>query len=102
MMQECDGVLSPLLETERAIKVSGVPMSLLLDGDHPPRRGKMRQHLAERGADGREIAVQQHQRLTAAVYLVVHLEAVYGHIAILHGHARLILRGHEYSYPFCS
>src|SRR5437868_14080903 len=74
-------------------------MSLLLDSDNPPRRGKLRQHLAERGADGREIAVQQHQRPTVAVYLVVHLQTVHGNIATLHGRARLILLGHEYLYP---
>src|SRR2546422_8514465 len=50
MTQESGGVLRPLLYTERAINVGCVPMSLLLDGDNPPCRGKLRQHLAERGA----------------------------------------------------
>src|SRR5712692_9488689 len=76
MTQERGGVLRPLLYTERAINVGCVPMSLLLDGDNPPRRGKLWQHLAERGANGREIAVQQHQRSTAAVYFVIHLQTV--------------------------
>src|SRR5438552_8956463 len=80
MTQERAGVLRPLLYTERAINVGRVSMSLLLDSDNPPRRGKHRQHLAERGANGREIAVQQYQRLTAAVYLVVHLQTVQGNI----------------------
>src|SRR5260221_12031934 len=94
MTQESSGVLRPLLETERAINVGCVPMSLLLNSDNPPRRGKLRQHLAERGADGREIAVQQHQRPAAAVYLVVHLKTIHGNIATLDGPARIILSGH--------
>src|SRR5258708_35649166 len=76
-------------------------MSLLLDRDNPPRRGKLRQHLAERGANGREIAVQQHQRPTATVYLVVHLQTVHGNIATLDERARMILCCHVYSYSFC-
>src|SRR2546425_3079930 len=100
MTQERGGVLSPLLYTERAINVGCVPMSLLLDRDNPPRRGKLRQYLAERGANGREIAVQQHQRPTAAMYLVVHLETVHGNIAPLHGRARMILCCHVGSHSF--
>src|SRR5260221_2523768 len=101
MTQESSGVLRQLLETERAINVGCAPMSLLLNSDNPPRRGKLRQPLAERGADGREIAVQQHQRPAAAVYLVVHLQTIHGSIATLDGRARMILRGHISSYPFC-
>src|SRR6266566_6786900 len=101
MTQERGGVLGPLLYTERAIDVGGVPMSLLLDSDHPPRRGKLRQHLAERGANGREIAMQQHQRPTATVYLVVHLQTVHGNMATLDGRTRMILCCHVYSYSFC-
>src|SRR6266581_9488868 len=100
MTQESGGVLRPLPYTERAINVGCVPMSLLLDSDNPPRRGKLRQHLAKRGADGREIAVQQHQRPTAAVDLVVHLETVHGNIATLDGCARMILCCHVYPYSF--
>src|SRR5436305_15252987 len=99
MVQERGGVLRPLLDTERAINVGGVPMSLLLDSDNPPRRGKLGQHLAERGATGREVAVQQHQRPTAAVYLVVHLQTVHGNIATLDGRTRMILPCHLHSYP---
>src|ERR1700730_1845793 len=100
MTQESGGVLRPLLYTQRAINVGGVPMSLLLDRDNPPRRGQLRQHLAERGANGREIAVQQQQRPTAAVYLVVHLQTVHGNIATLDERARMVLCCHVYSYSF--
>src|SRR6266702_3174800 len=103
MTQESGGVLRPLLYTVRAINVSSVPMSLLLDSDNPPRRGKHRQHLAERGANGREIAMQQHQRHqwpTAAVDLVVHLQTVHGNIATFDGRARMILCCHVYSNSF--
>src|SRR5712692_8021070 len=100
MTQESAGVLRPLPYTERAINVGCVPMSLLLDSDNPPRRGKLWQHLAERGVDGREIAVQQHQRTTATVYLVVHLQTVHGNIATLDGRARMILCCHVISYSF--
>src|SRR5258708_35136635 len=101
MTQERDGVMRPLLDTERAINVGCVSMSLLLDSDNPPRRGKLRQHLPERGANGREIAMQQHQRPTAAVYFVIHLQTVHGNIATFGGHARLILCCHVYFYSFC-
>src|SRR5437016_1641416 len=109
MTQESGGVLRPLLETERAINVGRVSMSLLLDSDNPPRRGKLLQDLAERGANGREIAMQQHQwyrrhrrhrRPTAAVDLVVHLQTVHGNIATLYWRARMILCCHVSSYSF--
>src|SRR5258707_75537 len=100
MTQESGGVLCPLLYTERAINVGGVPMSLLLDFDNLARLGKLRQHLAERGANGREISVQQHQRPTAAVYLVVHLQTIHGNIATLDGRAWMILCCHVYSSSF--
>src|SRR5258706_8661575 len=74
-------------------------MSLLLDSNDASRRGKRWEHLAERGADGREIAVQQHQRLARAIDLVVHLEAVHRNIAALHRRARFMLRCHECSLP---
>src|SRR6266699_2634104 len=101
MTQESGGILRPLLYTERAINVGCVTMSLLLDSDNLPRRGKLRQHLAKRGADGREIAVQQHQWPTAAVDLVVHLQIVHRNIATLHGRVWTILCCHVYSYSFC-
>src|SRR5258707_3138376 len=94
MTQEIGGVQRQLLYTERAINVGCVHMSLLLDRDNPPRRGKRREHLAERGANGREIAVQQHQRPSAAVDLVVHLQTVHGHIAALGGRAPDHTPGH--------
>ncbi len=100
MAQESGGILRPLLDTEGTINVGCMPMSLLLDRDNPPRRGKLRQHLAERGANSREIAVQQHQRPTASVDFVVHLQTVHGNIATLDGRAGMILCCHVYLYSF--
>jgi hypothetical protein len=51
-------------------------MGLLLDGDDLPSSGKTRQHLSERGVDGRQTAVKQNQREAFAMDLVIHLETV--------------------------
>jgi hypothetical protein len=52
-------------------------MGLLLDGDDLPPPGKTRQHFAERGADGRQSAMKQDQRLAFPVDFVIHVQTVY-------------------------
>src|SRR5215469_15006036 len=51
-------------------------MGLLLDGDDLPSSGKIREHLSERGADGRQAAMKQDQREAFAMDLVIHFETV--------------------------
>jgi len=61
-------------------------MGLLFDGDDLPVLGKARQQHSERGADCRQSAMQQDQRLSGAVNLVVHVEAVYGSVIAMCSH----------------
>src|SRR5215207_135050 len=63
------------------IDVGRASMGLQLEGDDPPGLGKGRQDLSKRGADRRQSAVEQYQRLSRAVDLVVHSEAVHLSVA---------------------
>src|SRR5690242_2190653 len=98
-MEQRRCIQCPLSDSERAVDVGGVSMALLLDSDHPACRGKHRDYLAEGGTDGREVAMQQHQRLAAPVDLVIHIETVHGSIATLREHVGMILCCHSCS-PF--
>ena len=60
-----------LAENERNIQI------LLLDGDDLPPPGKTRQHLSERGADCRQTAVKQDQRVALSMDFVIHVQTVY-------------------------
>src|SRR6266487_1124955 len=83
MMQQSGRVLRHLLDGQRAINVSRAPMGLLFDGDDLPGLGKGRQQLSERGADCRQSAMQQNQRPTGAMDLVIHFETVHRSVAAL-------------------
>ena len=74
--EQSDGIVGHPLVGERSINIGGVPMSLLFDGDDLPSPADTRQHLSERGADGRQTTVKQHQREAFAMDLVIHLETV--------------------------
>src|SRR6266571_5300869 len=67
----------------RVIDVGRAPMGLLFDGDDLPGLGKGRQQLSERGADCRQSAMQQNQRPTGAMDLVIHLETVHRSVPAL-------------------
>ena len=73
LLEGGDGVVCHLLHGQRAIDVGGAPVGLHLECDHPPGLGEFRQDATERGADRRESAVEQDQRLSRAAILVVHL-----------------------------
>src|SRR5438270_13597765 len=60
--EERDGVVGRLPEGEGAVNVRGMPVSLLLERDHPPGLRDERDELAERSFDGGTAAVEQHER----------------------------------------
>jgi hypothetical protein len=74
--QQRRGVGRHLLDAQRPVDIGGVPVCLLLDGDHPPVPGQRRDEIAEVRADARQRAVQEHEGPGGlrAVDLVVHLE----------------------------
>src|SRR5918994_1353098 len=74
--ERCGGVIGQLLDGERAIDVGRASMGLQLEGDDLPSLGKSRQKLSERRADCRKRAVEQNQRRSGAVDLVIHLQIV--------------------------
>jgi hypothetical protein len=77
-MLECSGgVVGHLLDGQRAIYIGRASMGLQLEGDDLPGLCKFRQNVSERGADCRKSAVEQNQRLSRSVDLVVHIEAVH-------------------------
>lgn len=63
------------LEAEWALDVGGVAMSLQLNSDHTPLRGKLWHKLAH-PLDGGEGSRKHHQRLPAPVDLVIKVQTV--------------------------
>src|SRR5207344_3218860 len=83
-LTDCRGdVIRHTFEGQWAINVCGAPVTLKLESDDLPCLCKARQQLSKRSADGGERAVQQHERLSRAMDLVIHLEAVHRNIASL-------------------
>ena len=71
-----DRVIGHLLRRQRTIDVGRVTMRLHLQADHLPGLGQPGENVLKGRADRGERPVQQHKRLSFAVDLVVHVEAV--------------------------
>src|SRR5215208_738310 len=78
-------VIGQGFEGQWTINVGGSTVTLKLKGHDLSALRKAGQQLFERGADRRERAVQQHQRLSLAMDLVVHLKIVHRNVAGLYG-----------------
>ncbi len=70
------------LIAQRAIDVGCAPVGLQIDSDDLPVLGEGRQQFAEH-LDRANAAMQQDQRLSGAVDLIVQMEAVHGSVATL-------------------
>jgi hypothetical protein len=64
------------LETQRTVDIGGASMGLQVDGDDLTGCGARRQVGAEH-FDGADATVQQYQRFTGAMNLIIHLEAIH-------------------------
>ncbi len=76
VVQQPHHVVGQVRERRVPVDVTGVPVPLQFDGDDLPRRGECGQHAAEGQVDGEQPAVQQDQRLSRAMDLVVQIQPV--------------------------
>ena len=76
VVEQGDDVGREVGERRGTIDVGGVTVALELDRDHPVALGEHRQRDGEVQADGHQTAVEEHQRRSVAVLLVVQVQPV--------------------------
>ena len=81
VLEQRRDVVRQLLVGQRPIDVGRAPVALELDRNDLPRSRQNRDQLPEVALDRSVGSVQQHQRLAAAVDLVVHPEAVHRRVS---------------------